>query len=202
MARRSDHSPVELQALLLDAGHELMVERGLANFSAREAARRASYTVGTIYHVFGSLGAYILAINTCTLTCWANELEVDLDRRRPPDDRIGALVRGYFRFAEANRNAWMAIYEFRRPPGLVLDPDGITARAQLTAIVDREVAGALHRQIDSDTRRLARSLIATVHGHAVMHLTGNFELMSELDPAGQAVSRVHESILCNVAASR
>lgn len=41
---------------------------------------------------------------------------------------------------------------------------------------------------------LARSLIATVHGHCYYALTGSFALMGEDDPQGAALSRVRESI--------
>jgi len=192
MARRADHSPDELKALLIEAGHGLMAERGFAGFSGREAARRAGYTVGTIYHVFGSLDVFILAINTRTFALWTAWLEAELARCGERDDRIAALVRAYFKFAEANERIWMAIYDHRRRPGLALDPDGIRRRRALTAIVDREVARALGVKVSAKTMRLTRSLLAIVHGHCVLHIGGSFALMNEPDPLGQAVARVHE----------
>ena len=194
MARRADHSPEELKALLIEAGHGLMAERGFAAFSGREAARRAGYTVGTIYNVFGSLDEYILAINTRTFQLWTDWLEAELARCGAKDDRIAALVRAYFEFAEANERIWMAIYDHRRRPGLALDPDGIRQRRALTAIVDREVARALDVPVSAKTMRLTRSLLAIVHGHCVLHIGGSFALMNEPDPLGQAVARVHEVI--------
>lgn len=194
MARRSDHSPTELRDLLVAAGHAQMAERGFARFSAREAARRAGYTVGTIYHVFGSLDAYVLAINTRTFREWTLWLDQALSACDEEADRIAALVRGYFEFAGANRNCWMAIYDHRRPDSLELNPSEVAERAKLTAIVDREVARALGCAIDDKTRRLARSLIAIVHGHCSLHLGGSFALMGESNPAAQAIARVRESL--------
>ncbi len=55
MGRRSDHTPQQLRDLLIDHGHKLMAEVGYARFSGREVAKRAGYSVGTIYNVFGSL---------------------------------------------------------------------------------------------------------------------------------------------------
>lgn len=43
-----------------------------------------------------------------------------------------------------------------------------------------------------NTRRLVRSLIATVHGHWAFRLSGSYALMNEPDPAGQALARVLE----------
>ncbi|ALH80796.1 TetR/AcrR family transcriptional regulator [Sphingopyxis macrogoltabida] len=197
MARRSDHTPRELRQLLVNCGHALMAETGFAKFSARAAARRAGYTVGTIYNVFGSLDSYLLAINTHTFTLWADWLEAALARCDDRDARIEALVRSYFSFAEANRHCWMAIYDHRRPSGLSLDEADMRERHRLTAIVDREVTAALGRDEGDATRRLVRSLIATVHGHCALHLGGSYALMDEPDPTAQAIARVHEILGAN-----
>lgn len=194
MARRSDHSPAELRTLLIEAGHGLIEERGFARFSAREAARRAGYTVGTIYHVFGSLDAYFMAINTLTNVRWTAALNAALAEQAPDADRIAVLVGAYFAFAEANTHAWQALYDYRQPADLALPEADVAERVKLTAIVDREVARELGREIDADTKRLARSLIATVHGHCAFHVSGNFALMLETDPLGQAIARVRESL--------
>lgn len=197
MARRSDHSPSELRALFLRSGHALVAEKGLVAFSAREAARRSGYTVGMLYHVFGSLDAYVVAINTVTMQTWTGWLEEVLGACPPGEDRIEALVRAYFGFASANTNAWLAIYDHRRPADVAPQEADVAERVKLTGIVDREVAKALDREIDAEVKRLARSLIATVHGHCVLHLSGNFALMNEADPLSQAVARVRESLLSN-----
>lgn len=197
MARRSDHTPKELRQLLVNCGHALMAETGFAKFSARAAARRAGYTVGTIYNVFGSLDAYLLAINTRTFSLWADWLEAALARCDDRDARIEALVRSYFSFAEANRDCWMAIYDHRRPPGLALDEADMRERHRLTAIVDREVTAALGSDDGEATRRLVRSLIATVHGHCALYLGGSYALMDEPDPTAQAVTRVREILGAN-----
>lgn len=194
MARRSDHSPAELRALLAEAGRGLIEERGFHRFSAREAARRAGYTVGTIYHVFGSLDAYFVAINTLTYGRWTTALDQALAECAPGADRIAVLVRAYFAFAQANTHAWQALYDFRHPSDLPLPDADVAERVKLTAIVDREVARALGRDIDADAKRLARSLIATAHGHCDLYLSGNFALMQEVDPLGQAIARVRESL--------
>lgn len=194
VARRSDHSPEALRALLVEKGHAVMAERGFAGFSAREAARRAGYAVGTIYHLFGALDAYLLAINTVTVARWAAWLEQALAACPDGGDRIDALVRAYFAFADANTNAWMAIYDHRRPRELPPHHADIAERIHLMSIVDREVARALGRAVNEETKRLARSLVAGVHGHCVLHLSGSFALLDEEDPLSQAVARTHESL--------
>jgi len=183
MGRRSDHTPDELRELLVSSGHSLMAERGFAKFSAREASRRAGYSVGTIYNVFGGLDSYLIAVNSCTFRQWSDWLEAALEHA--PSDRAGrieALVRAYFGFA---------IYDHRIDRSVEIAAEDNAAREGLTGIVDREVAGTLGLS-DDEARRLVRSLIATVHGHCALWLSGSYALLEEEDPAGQAVDRVLE----------
>ena len=42
--------------------------------------------------------------------------------------------------------------------------------------------------------RLARSLVATVHGHCTFALNGTFALMGESEPLELALARVRESL--------
>ena len=193
MGRRSDHSADELRELLVSCGHTLMAERGFAKFSAREAARRAGYSVGTIYNVFGSLDTYLIAINSRTFRYWGEYLEQGLETASADGSaRIEALVRAYFKFAKSNRNAWMAIYDHRIDRTTTIAEEDAAARETLTGIVDREVATWLGSADDAATRQLVRSLIATVHGHCSLWLSGSYALMQEQDPAGQAVNRAME----------
>ena len=192
MGRRSDHSRTELRELIVDEGHRQMAEHGFAGFSARQVAREVGYSVGTIYNVFPTLDQLLIAINTRTFALWT-----DFVRRRLEgitDDRLEVLVRAYFDFAREHTNLWMAIYDHRLPPGTPLPPDEDEERRQLTLVVIRELAAALPGVSDDEIERLARSLIATVHGHCTYALNGSFELMGEHDPLGLALDRVREAI--------
>ena len=107
MGRRSDHTREELRALLLAEGHKLLAEQGLAKFSGREVAKRAGYSVGTIYNVFRSLDRLSLALNAHTFSLWAAFLRQRLEQGGP--DRIRSLVEGYFaklRSVPAGRRSW------------------------------------------------------------------------------------------------
>jgi AcrR family transcriptional regulator len=193
MGRRSDHSRAELERMIVLEGHRQLAEVGFARFSAREVAKRIGYSIGTVYNVFGTLDRLFLAINTRTFELWANHLRARLETAE--SDRIRTLVEGYFSFARENPNLWMAIYDHRLPPGVAMPPEYEAQRAELTEIVTREVATALPEPARPDAPRLARSLIATVHGHCTFALNGSFALMGESDPVGLALARVRESLV-------
>lgn len=192
MGRRSDHSRAELEALILEEGHRHMAEMGFARFSAREVAKRIGYAVGTLYNVFGSYDLLVAAINTRTFEQWAQYLEDRL--AGPSTDRITTLVEGYFSFAAEHMHLWTAIYDHRLPADMAMPEALARRRGALTDVIVREVAAILPTANRDQAPRLARSLVATVHGHCTFALNGSFALLGEADPLGMATARVKESL--------
>jgi len=192
MGRRSDHTRVELEALFVDEGWRQLTEVGLARFSARDVAKRIGYSIGTLYNVFRSYDGFLLAINARTLSLWATDLRGRLAGGGP--DRIGSLVRGYFAFAAEHPRTWIAIYEYRMAEGGP-SPDWYQALvADIIGIAAGEIAAALPEAPPSAVRPLARSLVATVHGHCVFALNRTFDVTDETELADAALARVREAI--------
>jgi len=192
MARRSDHTRPELEELIVSEGYRQMEEIGFARFSARELAKRIGYSVGTLYNVFGSYDRLMLAINARTVTLWAAYLREQL--RDAGGDRIECLVRSYFAFAHSHQNSWAAIYDHRLPKGEAMPERYGAVIGDLIGIVVAEVADVLPDAKRSQANELARSLLATVHGHCMFTLTGTFALLGETSPQEAAISRVREGI--------
>jgi len=192
MARRSDHTRPELAALFVDEGRRQLAETGLSRFSAREVAKTVGYSIGTLYNVFGSYDGLMLAINARTLTLWAAHLRTRLGEAG--EDRIAALVRGYFEFAVLQPKAWIAIYEHHMADNGAA-PDWYQAlAADLMGIVAGEIAAELPSTDPAAVLALARSLVATVHGHCVFALYMTFSMLGEEAPVEAALARVREAI--------
>jgi len=192
MGRRSDHTREELREIIVREGHRQMEEAGFARFSAREVAKRIGYSIGTLYNVFGSYDHLILAINGRTLDLWLAYLERRLVGVE--EDRLDVAVDAYFQFAMDHRHAWTALFDFRLPEGET-PPEYYAVK--LTAILDaveREVAGELRAGHVDKAPALARSLLATVHGHCFFALNGTFELLGETDPIAAALDRVRDTL--------
>ncbi|HAD85068.1 MAG TPA: TetR family transcriptional regulator [Brevundimonas sp.] len=192
MGRRSDHTRQELEHLFVVEGHKHMAEVGFARFSAREVAKRIGYSIGTLYNVFGTLDQLLIAINTRTFQLWAEDVRETLKRSGP--DRIRCLVEAYFGFARAHPHSWTAIYDHHLPPDVVLSDEQNERRGGLTQIVVDEVIAVLPLRAQAEAPRLARSLIAVVHGHCVYDLNGSFALMGIEQPMELALERVRESL--------
>lgn len=196
MGRRSDHSRSELRELILGEGHRQLAEVGYAHFSARELAKRIGYSVGTIYNVFGSLDQLMLGLNGVTLMLWRDYLETRL--RLVEEDRLKIAIRAYFEFAVLNRHSWTALYDFRLPDGVQAPEDYKDKVKAIFGVVIAEIAAVLAMDRRDHAPALARSLLASVHGHCFFTINNTFAFLGEEDPLGAAYARVMEAIAaCN-----
>lgn len=192
MGRRSDHSREELREIAIAAGHRHMEEVGFAHFSAREVAKRIGYSIGTIYNVFGSYDALILAINGRTLALWRDHLV-----RRLADvesDRLKQAITAYFEFAMVHRHAWAAIYDFRLPEDTPPPESYQNEVRAIFEIVIAEIRLALPAARQHEAEPLTRSLLAAVHGHCVFAMNGTFAILGETSPVEAALRRVREAV--------
>lgn len=192
MGRRSDHTRSELKQLFVEEGRRQLDEAGLAAFSARDVAKRVGYSIGTVYNVFGSYDGLILAMNARTLELWTANLKARL--AEAGEDRIACLVRAYFEFAAANPKTWIAIYEHHMADGGPA-PDwyqGVVA--ELMGVVGTEIAAVLPGVDPVRAMALARSLVATVHGHCAFALYNTFRMLGETEPEAAALARVREAL--------
>ena len=192
MARRSDHTRAELEALFVEEGWRRLAEVGLAGFSARDVAKRIGYSIGSLYNVFEGYDGFLLAINARTLRLWTSQLRECVALGGP--DRIASLVRGYFAFAAENLRAWIAIYEYRVSGGGPSPGWYQALVAEIVGIAGEEIAAKVPGMLPAAIRTLAQSLIATVHGHCVFALSGTFDLAGDTELADAALARVREAI--------
>lgn len=192
MGRRSDHSRVELRGMIIAEGHRQMAVSGYANFSARKVAKRIGYSIGTIYNVFGTHDALILAINGHTLDHWREHLETRLEQA--DSGRLKTAVEAYFEFAVLHRNTWTAIYDFHLPEHESPPEDYVAKVVAIKNVVVREIAAALPDGREEEAERLSHSLLATVHGHCFFTLNGTFKILGEADPLTAAINRVDDAI--------
>jgi AcrR family transcriptional regulator len=192
MGRRSDHTRSELKQLFVEEGRRQLAEVGLSGFSARDVAKRVGYSIGTVYNVFGSYDGLIMAINARTLELWTAYLRARL--AESGEDRIACLVRAYFEFAASTPKTWIAIYEHHMADGGPA-PDWYQAVvAELMGVVGFEIAAVLPGVDPGRTIALARSLVATVHGHCVFALYNTFQMLGETHPEEAALARVREAL--------
>jgi hypothetical protein len=104
------------------------------------------------------------------------------------------MVRAYFEFAAANPKTWIAIYEHHMADNGPA-PDWYQAVvAELMGVVGFEIAAVLPGADPERAGALARSLVATVHGHCVFALYNTFKMLGETHPEAAALARVREAL--------
>jgi hypothetical protein len=89
---------------------------------------------------------------------------------------------------------WLAIYDHHLPADFVMPEEQDWLRGELTHIVVREVAAALPETAKPQAPVLARSLLASVHGHCVFDIVGSFALMGQREPVEMALARVRDTL--------
>jgi AcrR family transcriptional regulator len=178
--------------MIIAEGHRQLGEAGFARFSAREVAKRIGYSIGTLYNVFGSYDQLILAINGRTLDLWLDYLESRLDEAE--ENRLRVAIDAYFEFAVVHRHAWAALYDFRMPDDEEIPEYYQKKVSDITDVIVRELKGELPAAHEAEAPALARSLLATVHGHCFFTLNGTFRLLGETDPLSAAMDRVSDAL--------
>jgi len=173
MARRSDHTKKELTDLAVQKGIELIEKEGISGLSARQVAANMGYTVGTLYHVFGSLDHFILHIHARTLDQWHAQLSLGLKRHET--DRLHFLAGAYIDFARKNYNRWSALFEYRASKDTVI-PGWYTEKLERLFVL---LENALLPHVGKSRRkakRSARILWASIHGICILSLSGKLDM--------------------------
>ncbi|MFO1242465.1 MAG: TetR/AcrR family transcriptional regulator [Rickettsiales bacterium] len=175
MARRSDHSRDELKALMIKAGLDLIRKDGLSGFSARKVAGKVGYTVGSVYHVFGSYDTLMLEMNAVTLDALKGDVLSALERthRKEP---LQVLANGYYEFARKNYAQWTALFEYRLQTEKKLPEWYRTKLRELFCLIEEQLL-AYCMDSKHEARRHAYVLWAGIHGICVLGLSGRLSVV-------------------------
>ncbi len=174
MARRSDHTREELINLAIEAGLELIEEKGFSQFSARAAASRMGYTVGTLYHLFGTLDGYILHLNAHTLDLWHHTLATGL--RRQKKHPIHYLARAYIHFARDHYHRWTALFEHHLSDGEPIPEWYAQKLSQLFLLLEDSLLPYVDNN-SAQAQKLGKVLWSGIHGIAVLSLSRKLEIV-------------------------
>lgn len=160
MARRADHTAEELRSLAIVKGLDIVDKKGVSGLTARGLAQAIGYTPGTLYHFFGSLDGYLLALNVHILDLWHEELVDKIKSSRRPV--IHTLATAYIEFALQRKNRWELVFARHFPPGLELSENYVANMTRLLEMIDQSL---VKYESHADKRRqLAKTLWASMHG--------------------------------------
>jgi len=180
MARRSDHSKEELEALIIQTAEKIISEEGYNALTARRLSSEIGYTPGTIYIFFKSLDDLILKINVLTLEKIYQALSKAINSSKDcPETAIKKIAEAYLDYAQKNLQRWEVIYEFNYNKDL---PDWYLNQVEkIFNMVDALIAELVS---DSKQARLYTQVFwAGIHGVTALALTGKYSNVKSNAPA-------------------
>ncbi len=176
MARRKDHTPDELRALIVQAARALVAQKGGAALTARALAARIGYAPGTIYNLFPDMDAVLLAVHGATLAGLQDELAAAVAATPADFSRIQALAQAYCAFAERHAPLWLAMFATPHRGRL---PRWYRARLQsLFSLLEAELHACL-KLGPAESRRTTRLLWAALHGITMLTLDGRLQAIGK-----------------------
>jgi AcrR family transcriptional regulator len=200
MGRRSAHTAEELRELIIQAATELIQESGFGGLSAREIARRISYSPGTLYNVFEDLDDLVLTIEGRLLDKLTQALS-DVPAGADPSDKVRRLAEVYVEFTRENPKLWNLLFEHHLPAGREVPA---WYREKLEGLMSKveDALQPLARDVDPETvRRSAKTLWAGVHGITSLSTADKLQIIST-DSAGALLDDLVNTHLAGLEAMR
>jgi AcrR family transcriptional regulator len=163
MGRRSSHTPQQLRELILDAAHEIIEAEGLSGLSAREIARRISYSPGTIYNMFQNLDDVVLSVEARVLDALDKRL-MSVPLEGTAEERVMQFAQTYLAFTHEKPKLWNLLFEHHMPAGTNLPAWYQQKLEGLMSKLEAALAPLFPAGREADRQRAARVLWAGVHG--------------------------------------
>jgi AcrR family transcriptional regulator len=197
MGRRSSHTPQQLRELILEAAYAIIEVHGLAGLSAREIARRISYSPGTIYNMFDNLDDVVLRIEARVLDALDERLAAVFQEPHPDREKVKKLAQAYLAFTHEKPKLWNLLFEHHLPAGTEL-PDWYQQKLEgLLTRVEQALAPLLPHAPEVERKRIARVLWAGVHGITSLSTTDKLSIVTT-EAAGRLVDDLVSTYLAGL----
>lgn len=155
-----------LRETLIDLARDRILASGAGALKARDLARAAGCSVGSIYNVFGDMHDLVMAVNGQTFAALDTHV-ADAVAQVPTDDpteRMIVMAEAYLAFAAAQPALWRALFDAPITDDSDLPAWYLTALDGLLAIIDAPLRQIYPTLPDSEIRLRTRALFSAVHG--------------------------------------
>ena len=175
MARRSDHSRIELSTLILESARDIAEEEGLGGLTARRIAAKIGYAPGTIYNIFSNLDDLILQLRGETLDSLHDFLSLNAVDGEPEEILIN-IAKNYIKYVREHPKLWGLMFEHRLPDGDQV-PDWYHEKAtRLLNFAENAIATLFTSGEVKERLHHAQVLWASLHGICSIQVAGKLVL--------------------------
>lgn len=178
MARRNDHSKEELKALILDSARDIVEKNGYEALSARNLAKKISYTPGTIYIFFKNIDELIMHINACTLDQLHKCLLDESLKTSSPEKKLKNFADCYIEFSLSNEKIWRLLLDYRYKNADIL-PEWYQEKIKRIFNVIEDPILELGKS-KKESQILAKVLWASFHGILVLAFSSKLDTTQKL----------------------
>ncbi|ERS89903.1 MULTISPECIES: TetR/AcrR family transcriptional regulator [Halomonas] len=163
MARPRQHAPEALHAQVMAACDAWLKEQPVQSLSLRALAREVGCAPSTLLKLYGSFHNLLQHVNIETLGRLREVIE-PLTGQATPEQRLTALARAYWQFAQGEVYRWQLLFEYPLAQEGELDQRQTEMIEALFVRVEGTLKEYQPALDDLEARRLARTLWGSVHG--------------------------------------
>lgn len=192
MARRKDHTPEELKALVLQQVLDFLQHEPADKLSLRQLAKMVGYSPGTLINLFGSYAHLILAANAQTLDEIYKRLEQAIGQSEQPEAQLYLLAVAYLEFARNHHYQWIILFEHHLDEEDEVPDWQLNRINGLFGIINDCLKRLNPNSHETDRNKATRVIWAAVHGICLLAVDN--KLFAPDDVTGE---NMIESLLTN-----
>lgn len=189
MARRKDHTREELTELAIQAGRQLVAEKGPNALTARSVAKAIGYTPGTLYNLFENIDELAAAINIVSIEAFTRTLESIADQKADVETQLREIAQAYLDFHRDSPHLWSLLF------AVPVDHNSEAYQTAIHRIFDQVVEAIRPLRPDPEAaRKHAKVLWSALHGICLLHQSGKLNVRED-DPAAVLVDTFLDQFL-------
>ena len=114
MAQKSKYHHGDLRSALLEAGEQVLADKGIEGFTLRSVARAAGVSHSAPAHHFKSVNDFFAALTAQSFQRLRDQLKEarNENEQSSPAERIQAVLRAYFHYAQQHPQSFRLMFRF------------------------------------------------------------------------------------------
>jgi AcrR family transcriptional regulator len=171
LARRSDHSRLELHKMILAAAREIAETEGFRGLTVRRITDKIGYAPGTLYNVFTNLDDLIFQLRGETLDELYDYLSSELIEGKPEAILIN-IANNYIAYVRDHPRLWNIMFEHNPQDGLEAPEWYHEKTIRLLSLAEEAFASFFSTEKENVRFHHAQVLWAALHGICSVQIAG------------------------------